>query len=84
MRVPPHGKLLPQQDQIGDESWLATLKVPGSGRMRQMIAAVPLGNGTKSGLQYRCVSLSGNYIIEVAEHLLFLQSAAAAVGILTI
>ena len=39
MRVPLQGKLLPQQDQIGDESLLATLQVPGSGRIRQMIAA---------------------------------------------
>ena len=39
MRVTPHGKLLPQQDQIGDEPLLATLQVPGSGRIRQMIAA---------------------------------------------
>ena len=26
------GKPLPQQDQIGNELWLATLSVPGSGR----------------------------------------------------
>ena len=43
------GKPLPQQDQIGNELLLAALPVPGSGRIRQMIAAGCI-TGTESGL----------------------------------
>ena len=58
MRVTPHGKLLPQQDQIGDEPLLATLQVPGSGRMRQMIAAVAKRYGIRltASEAFRCAA----------------------------
>ena len=58
-RAAPHGKPLPQQDQIGDDAAARGAISPGFWSHRQMIA-VPLRRDTESGLQRRCALLRLN------------------------
>ena len=59
-RAAPHGKPLPQQDQIGDDAAARGAISPGFWSHRQMIA-VPLRRDTESGLQRRCAVLRLNF-----------------------